>query len=107
MEREIRVATIQREDHEHLSIMAKLTQMDDSTTRQNLSRFAVRLDPQHPGIVYSRARVRFSKTKDMFFEQVPEAVKNDPWLMVTPVEPGAAPVFSSHARHAKQAQRLI
>ena len=76
-------------------------------TMPRVEQFAVRLDPQHPSGQYQRAGVRFSTTTDVLFEQVPDVIAKDPWLMVAKVEEGKPPAYTSQERRAKQAGRLI
>lgn len=69
--------------------------------------FAVRLDPQHPAGVYSRAGTRFVAGTDVFFDSVPDAIRTDPWLMVTPAQPGVPPVYRPTDRQTKHAGRRL
>ena len=82
-----------------------MARTDDKRETSPAPRYAVRLDPQHPHGQYHRAGYRFGATSDVFFEDVPVAIREDPWLMVTQVEAGAAPVYGFRERVAKQTGR--
>lgn len=76
-------------------------------TKSDGGQFAVRLDPQHPAGKYQRGGVRFVAGADVFFESVPDAIKNDPWLMVTEIKTGGAPTYGTQDRRVKQAGRRL
>lgn len=69
-------------------------------------RFAVRLDPQHPGGEYHRAGVKFVTGQDIYFDSIPETIRIDPWLMVAKIEGDKPPAYNSAERREKQAGRL-
>ena len=48
--------------------------------------FEVRLKPGHPTGIYHRAGIEFSASAPTVLEQVPKAVRKDPWLIVKEVE---------------------
>lgn len=48
-------------------------------------RFAVRVRTGHPTGVYRRAGMQFSGFADVFMDEVPDAIKNDDWLVVKEV----------------------
>lgn len=74
---------------------------------EKAKRFAVRLDPQHPGGVYHRAGMTFVVKQDVYLDMVPEAIMNDPWLMVAELKGDAPPVFNTLERRAKQPERRL
>jgi len=45
--------------------------------------FQVNLKPGHPTGVYHRAGLEFTASGPVELEEVPEAVRKDPWLIVT------------------------
>lgn len=46
-------------------------------------RYAVVVSPRHPTGVYHRAGLTFSRGEPTLLTEVPEAIKNDGWLIVT------------------------
>jgi hypothetical protein len=79
----------------------------EKETKTKGERFAVRLDPQHPGGMYRRAGVEFAAGIDVFFDDIPDVIKNDPWLMVAKVEGDNPPSYSTSDRRVKQEQRRV
>jgi len=48
--------------------------------------YDVRVKPGHPQKMFHRAGLTFSETETVRLTELPDAVRDEPWLIVSPVE---------------------
>jgi len=59
--------------------------------------FEVRVKPGHPSGTYRRAGKVFTTTAAVLLDEVPDVIRNDPWLVVTEADPAKAKAAASES----------